>query len=187
MRERKRVMSEHAVPYRAELYFDSDERAWFVRYPELPGCLAHGSTTAAALRNGERAKKLWIETAREHGNQIPTPVRQLESSGKFVLRLPKTLHQEATERAAKEGVSLNTFLVQATAEAVQRSGFRSLIRFFERILPKVLRSALTHAEGAAPSAVRLMVGLEAIYGDDKNPKTEREISDEPTKASRELR
>ena len=33
-----------ALPYRVDLYFDQDDCVWIARYPELPGCIAHGNT-----------------------------------------------------------------------------------------------------------------------------------------------
>jgi len=41
--------------------------------PELPGCMAHGSSHAEALNNAEQAIALWIETAQELGNPVPQP------------------------------------------------------------------------------------------------------------------
>ena len=54
------------------IIFWSDEDAAFVAdVPELPGCMAHGSSHAEALANAEEAIMLWIETARELGRPIP--------------------------------------------------------------------------------------------------------------------
>lgn len=41
--------------------------------PELPGCMAHGSTQEAALANAKEAMRLWIDTARDFGDPIPEP------------------------------------------------------------------------------------------------------------------
>lgn len=56
------------------IIFWSDEDAAFVAdVPELPGCMAHGSSHADALANAEEAIDLWLETARESGRSIPRP------------------------------------------------------------------------------------------------------------------
>jgi predicted RNase H-like HicB family nuclease len=56
------------------IIFWSDEDASFVAdVPELPGCMAHGSSHAEALGNAEQAIELWVETARELGRPIPQP------------------------------------------------------------------------------------------------------------------
>jgi hypothetical protein len=48
----------------------------------------------------------------DEGKNIPDPVNihELEYSGKFTLRLPKSLHRELALRA-EEGVSLNQFIL----------------------------------------------------------------------------
>ena len=43
------------------------------RASELPGCMAHGDTPAAALESCFEAIDLWLETALEHGREIPEP------------------------------------------------------------------------------------------------------------------
>jgi predicted RNase H-like HicB family nuclease len=56
------------------IIFWSDEDAAFVADgPELPGCMAHGSSHAEALANAEEAIQLWVETADELGRPIPQP------------------------------------------------------------------------------------------------------------------
>ena len=56
------------------IIFWSDEDASFVAdVPELPGCMAHGSSHAEALANAEEAIALWLETAQELGRAIPQP------------------------------------------------------------------------------------------------------------------
>lgn len=42
----------------------------------------------------------------------------LKFSGKFTVRLPKSLHQLLVERAEKEGVSLNLFVTNALSRTV---------------------------------------------------------------------
>ena len=56
------------------IIFWSDEDAVFIAdVPELPGCMAHGSSHADALANAEQAIELWLETARDLGRPIPQP------------------------------------------------------------------------------------------------------------------
>ena len=46
----------------------------------------------------------------------------LKFSGKFTVRLPKSLHQALVERAEKEGVSLNLFVTNALSRTVAMPG-----------------------------------------------------------------
>lgn len=119
------------LPYRMNLTFDEESKAWIVRYPELPGCIAHGETTEEALAEGEEAKALWIETALGENHPIPEPLAEPAYSGKFVLRLPRSLHEAAAESADREGVSLNSYLVHLVSEGVQRTGLKNLYGLIE--------------------------------------------------------
>jgi len=59
------------------IIFWSDEDGVFVaEVPELPGCMAHGDSYESALANALEAMKLWIDTANEFGDPIPTPKGQ---------------------------------------------------------------------------------------------------------------
>ena len=49
--------------YEIIIYWSEDDQAFVADVPELPGCLAHGSSHEDALRNAKEAMALWIETA----------------------------------------------------------------------------------------------------------------------------
>ncbi|MCY4584818.1 MAG: type II toxin-antitoxin system HicB family antitoxin [Bryobacterales bacterium] len=59
--------------YEIILYWSNEDRAFVAEVPELPGCMAHGDTQEAALKNVNQAMQLWIDTAREFGDPIPEP------------------------------------------------------------------------------------------------------------------
>ena len=59
--------------YEIVLYWSQADGAFVAEVPELPGCMAHGDTQQATLRNITSAMDLWIDTAREHGDPIPEP------------------------------------------------------------------------------------------------------------------
>jgi len=125
----KKIAYYLSLPYRVEIRFDNEDGVWFARFPELPGCEADGSTREESLARAEEVKELWIRGALKRGRQIPEPQPESNYSGKILLRLPKILHQQAAEAADLEGVSLNTYLIQAVTEAVQHSGIKSILRF----------------------------------------------------------
>jgi len=59
--------------------------------------------------------------------KAPSAVRSsddqyMKFSGKFTVRLPKSLHQALVDRAEKEGVSLNLFVTNALSRTVAISG-----------------------------------------------------------------
>ena len=43
--------------YEIILYWSNEDRAFVAEVPELPGCMAHGDTQEAALRNVNEAKQ----------------------------------------------------------------------------------------------------------------------------------
>ena len=107
-----------SLPYTIEMVQDADGDGWFVRIKELPGCISQGDTPEEALEMIQDAMKGWLEVAIEEGMPIPEP-RQLEDySGKFVVRVPASLHRDLVDQASEEGVSLNQFVNVALARAV---------------------------------------------------------------------
>lgn len=46
---------------------------------DLPGCMTQGETPDEFMANIEEARKLWIETAYEFGDEIPLPADMLVS------------------------------------------------------------------------------------------------------------
>ena len=59
--------------YEIILYWSNEDHAFVAEVPELPGCMAHGDTQEASLKNVNQAMQLWIDTAREFGDPIPEP------------------------------------------------------------------------------------------------------------------
>ncbi|MXV90753.1 MAG: type II toxin-antitoxin system HicB family antitoxin [Acidimicrobiia bacterium] len=59
--------------YEVILYWSNADDVFVAEVPELAGCMAHGSTQEAALKNVNQAIELWVETAREFGDPIPEP------------------------------------------------------------------------------------------------------------------
>jgi predicted RNase H-like HicB family nuclease len=62
--------------YEIILYWSREDQAFIAEVPELPGCMAHGSTPQDALANAQEAIQLWIDTAREFGDPVPEPGEQ---------------------------------------------------------------------------------------------------------------
>lgn len=85
---------------------------------EFPGCVASGDTASNALANLEEVAIDWIDATLEQGQDIPEPLDHSNYSGKLVVRMTKALHKRAARTAAREGVSLNQFIVTCIAECV---------------------------------------------------------------------
>lgn len=76
---------------------------------ELEGCQSTGDTFDEAYEGLQEAMEGWIETKLENGLPVPLPLNTEKYSGKFVVRLPKSLHQRLAIEAEKEGISLNQY------------------------------------------------------------------------------
>ena len=101
------------LPYNIVLRHIIDESGeyYFTTVQELDGCMSDGSTIEEAYANIREAMEGWIETKLEAGLSVPIPIDTNKYSGKFVVRLPKTLHRRLAIEAEREGVSLNQFAV----------------------------------------------------------------------------
>jgi antitoxin HicB len=98
---------------------------------DLPGCYSQGETLEEIYQNIEEARRLWMESMYEDGNEIPLPGSETEKeySGKFNVRVPKSLHRKLDEMAVKEGVSLNHYIVSTLSRSVgQKEGQKGRAR-----------------------------------------------------------
>ncbi len=59
--------------YEIIIFWSAEDDSFIAEIPELPGCVAHGTTQEDALANAKEAEKLWLETAKEFGDPIPEP------------------------------------------------------------------------------------------------------------------
>ena len=59
--------------YEIVIYWDNQDKIFVANAPELARCQAHGKTQIDALKNVNEAIELWLETAREFGDEIPQP------------------------------------------------------------------------------------------------------------------
>lgn len=59
--------------YEIIIYWSNEDQVFVAEVPELSGCMAHGETEEEALKNIKDAIQLWLDTAREFGDQIPEP------------------------------------------------------------------------------------------------------------------
>ena len=106
-----------ALSYPVQLTHQSedDDEYWLAELLDLPGCMADGSSPDEALESLEEAKRLWIETQIEDGYEVPEPAQIHDYSGKFLVRMPKSLHYRLATQAKREGVSLNQYVVSILA------------------------------------------------------------------------
>lgn len=104
---KKRLGYYLSLNYPMLVAFEKEDGVYVVQYPDLHGCMAHGSTPTKAVKLAEQIKKEWIESALEGGHDVPVPKMDSEYSGKFIVRIPPALHKRLSEQSEREGRSLN--------------------------------------------------------------------------------
>ncbi len=75
----------------------------------------------------EISKRMMFESLLAEGVEMPEPKNEDETdySGKFIVRMPKSLHRSLAERAEAEGVSLNQFVVSLLSLSAAVYGFEA--------------------------------------------------------------
>ncbi|MEG1971406.1 MAG: type II toxin-antitoxin system HicB family antitoxin [Burkholderiaceae bacterium] len=103
-----------------------DGGGFMISLPDLPGCIADGTTEAEAIANGRDAFAAVIAALIDLGREVPAPsfradsLTAAEASGKFLTRVPKSVHAQLARRATAEGVSLNALVLTFIAEGLGR-------------------------------------------------------------------
>jgi len=99
------------LPYNYIIQPVNDESGFYfyARILELDGCQSTGETFDEAYNNLREAMEGWLEAKIEGGFEIPLPVGYEGFSGKFIVRIPKSLHYRLSVEAKQEGVSLNQY------------------------------------------------------------------------------
>ncbi len=111
------------IPHFEKYTFDvaplsqDDGGGFLITWPDLPGCMSDAETVEDAINNGRDAFHVWMETHIEEGREIPLP-GSAGSSGKFIQRVPKSLHIRLAACAKTEGVSMNTLVATMLAESL---------------------------------------------------------------------
>ena len=93
---------------------------FLISFPDFSDCVSDGASVDEAIANGRLALKETIAALREAGHPVPEPSAVTRASGKFVARVPKSVHAKLSSRAKVEGVSLNTLVVSLLSEGLGR-------------------------------------------------------------------
>jgi len=133
----KKVEAYLKRPY-SRVLIPNEDGTFSAEILEFPGCFAEGDRPDEAFNNLEEAAKSWIEASLDQGLEIPEPAMNQGYSGKFALRLPRSLHRQAARMAEKDNTSLNQFLVTAIAARLGAEDFYTkLAERFERRLEAI--------------------------------------------------
>jgi len=145
--------------YRMEIEFNSEEKAYFVNFPELPGCMADGKTPNEAVKEAVRVKNKWLEIAIKSGWSVPEPQTKYDTSGRLTVRLPKYLHKKLIEHAEQEGVSQNQLIVAYVSEGLEKSAAEDS---FKRIEQRITSAINCLVESTDTIAYRGHLGVNSV-------------------------
>lgn len=113
----KNIKDYMRLPYTRLVQEINDESGhyYYGRILELDGCQSTGDTLEELYESLNDAMEGYLEVKLENGLPIPEPEKPNNYSGKFNVRIPKSLHQRLAIEADKEGVSLNQLVLYKLA------------------------------------------------------------------------
>lgn len=166
-----------AERYPAEVFWSDEDEGFIAIAPDLPGCSAWGPDQATALIELQDAIAAWIEAARKAGNPVPQPSRPADPqqfSGKFVLRIPKSLHATLARRARAENVSLNHYAVYLLTSATSlcetsSESMRQTNRPMTRVVTLGDVGTIARQRYFHPSAISMFRSNEVISRIEREP------------------
>jgi len=102
-----------------------DGGGFLISFPDFAECISDGETVEDAIANGRDALKATIAALKAKRLSVPAPNSGGVASGKFVARVPKTVHAQLATRARAEGVSLNTLVLTFIAQGLGGAGSKA--------------------------------------------------------------
>ena len=124
--------------YSLNLEWSIEDESYIATIQEFPGLSAFGETPQEAVKEAITAAKGFLQIIKEDGDEIPEPIIKKKFSGQTRLRLPKSLHQELSFEANKEGVSFNTHVVALLSERNNSKKIEKKLDKFEKLLHKTI-------------------------------------------------
>jgi len=112
------LTGDRAAPHRISLIRtgDGSGASWVAEVEDLQGCSGRGATPEEAVQ------RAWAAAQSSLGDEAvtdATPAASPRHSGKLLVRMPATLHDELARAAEAEGVSLNQLITGVLASAVE--------------------------------------------------------------------
>ncbi len=106
--------------YSRRVMWSEEDDAFVAVSPEFPGLSGLGDTHTEALDQLTTVLAEAVDIMPSEGKALPDPLVHRGFSGQFRLRVPVSLHARLAERAAVEGVSLNTLAIGLLTDAIAR-------------------------------------------------------------------
>ena len=105
-------------PFEVHAISEDDGGGYLISFPDFSECISDGETPEEAIRNGMDALDETIAALESMGFPVPEPGSGGGYSGKFIQRVPKSIHARLAMRAKQEGVSMNSLVISFLAEGL---------------------------------------------------------------------
>ena len=105
-------------PFEVRPLAEDEGGGYLISFPDFAECISDGETVDEAVENGRDALKATIAALKAKKLSVPAANSGGVASGKFVARVPKTVHAQLATRARAEGVSLNALVLTFIAQGL---------------------------------------------------------------------
>ena len=105
-------------PFEIRPLSEEDGGGYLITFPDFAECISDGESPDEAIANGMDALKETILALESMGLSVPSPNSGGAYSGKFIQRVPKSLHARLSARAKQEGISMNSLVVSFLSESL---------------------------------------------------------------------
>ena len=100
--------------------WSEEDRCFVGRCPELMEGGVHGRNEQKVFAELCEVIDEWIRQSERDNEELPPGMAGKKYSGKFNLRLDKTLHERLAIEAVKQGKSLNAYCAEALEDQISR-------------------------------------------------------------------
>ena len=105
-------------PFEIRSLSEDDGGGYLISFPDFSECISDGETPEEAIENGMDALEETVAALESMGLPVPEPGSGGDYSGKFIQRVPKSLHARLATRAKREGISMNSLVISFLSESL---------------------------------------------------------------------
>lgn len=107
-------------PFEIRPLSEDEGGGFLISFTDFSECISDGETIEEAIENGMDALQETIAALESLNMPVPEPGSGGSYSGKFIQRVPRSIHARLVMRAKQEGVSMNSLVTSILAESLGR-------------------------------------------------------------------
>jgi predicted RNase H-like HicB family nuclease len=163
-----------ANKYPFNIAWSAEDQEYVATCPAFPGLSALGETEEEALVEAKVALGAVLEACKREGIEIPDAELADSFSGQFRVRLPKSLHRQASQLAAVDGISLNQLVISAVEQRVgtRQQGARMLAEMKQLLREHQNQFIVTVDSALSRSDERVLLGEVQIETETQTSRTQ---------------